>query len=153
MESATKLRLQFLRMALCDLLKVQETFAIRGKDTEMIGVVLWSDVREQKAVIWCEDHGNLAFFSKGSSGAMTGQRLDAGDVVQFDLEEERHLRVAHNPRLLAEDEYPTLANDLTRYGSGETDQTGRMTPASGRGQVINFPGLASEDAGARKLSA
>ena len=31
----------------------------------MFGVVLWADPVDRKAVIWCEDHGDLAYF-KGS---------------------------------------------------------------------------------------
>ena len=27
----------------------------------MLGVVLWSDVSDRKAVIWCEDQGDLAY--------------------------------------------------------------------------------------------
>ena len=33
------------------------------KDATMYGVVLWIDKNAQKAVIWCEDHGNLAYFN------------------------------------------------------------------------------------------
>lgn len=29
----------------------------------MYGVILWSDEITQKAVIWCEDHGRLAYFN------------------------------------------------------------------------------------------
>ncbi len=27
----------------------------------MYGVILWSDQEAQRAVIWCEDHGKLAY--------------------------------------------------------------------------------------------
>ena len=110
----------------------------------MIGVVLWSDAREQKAVIWCEDHGNLAFFSEASRSALSGQRLDAGDVVQFELSEDRHLRVAHNPRLVAEDEYPTLAQDLRSLSRGPAEPE--------RSRVVRFPRRKGAPP-ARKLSA
>ncbi len=121
----------------------------------MIGVVLWSDVQEQKAVIWCEDHGNLAFFSKGSCGALTGQRLDAGDVVQFDLQEESHHRVAHNPRLLAEDEFPTLASDLSRHGKAARGKCERVVTGScsDLGQLIHFPSVEASQDQEQKLSA
>lgn len=66
----------------------------------MFGVVLWSDAQEKKAVIWCEDHGDLAFYRQ--SGDSVDVTLDAGDWVQFDLTTERHLRFAHNPRLISE---------------------------------------------------
>lgn len=29
----------------------------------MLGVVLWADIDDRKAVIWCEDHGNLAYYT------------------------------------------------------------------------------------------
>ena len=29
----------------------------------MYGVILWSDQKAQRAVIWCEDHGKLAYFN------------------------------------------------------------------------------------------
>ena len=30
----------------------------------MYGVILWSDQTAQRAVIWCEDHGKLAYFNR-----------------------------------------------------------------------------------------
>lgn len=27
----------------------------------MIGVIIWSDPIERKAIVWCEDQGDLAF--------------------------------------------------------------------------------------------
>lgn len=27
----------------------------------MLGIIIWSDPEAHKAVIWCEDHGDLAF--------------------------------------------------------------------------------------------
>ena len=77
----------------------------------MYGVVLWSDSEENKAVIWCEDHGDLAFFCR--KGEISAPALDPGDFVQFDLTMERHLRFAHNPRLVSEGVYPDLADALS----------------------------------------
>ena len=76
----------------------------------MFGVVLWSDEQEQKAVIWCEDHGDLAFYSNKDDSLR--HALDAGDWVQFDMTMERHQRFAHNPRLVCEGVYPDLADAL-----------------------------------------
>lgn len=82
----------------------------------MYGVVLWSDGEKNRAVIWCEDHGNLAFF-KGDHADEPGiAGIDPGDLVQFELTEERQMRLASNPRLVAADEYPTLAQDLRYTG-------------------------------------
>ncbi len=76
----------------------------------MYGVVLWSDTRECKAVIWCEDHGDLAYYRRSDMAEQVA--LDAGDWVQFDVTRERHMRYAHNPRLVAEGVFDGLADSL-----------------------------------------
>lgn len=78
----------------------------------MIGVVLWSDIDDNKAVIWCEDHGNLAFFNGGSHPSLDVFDFDAGDLVQFELTEEQHMRFARNPKRVSQSQYPSLAEDL-----------------------------------------
>lgn len=78
----------------------------------MFGVVLWSDTVDRKAVIWCEDHGDLAFYGSAQETPLSEFALDAGDLVQFDLTEEQHLRFAHNPRLVSEGACPNLASAL-----------------------------------------
>lgn len=82
----------------------------------MYGVVLWSDTEENKAVIWCEDHGDLAFYCR--KGEVSAPALDPGDFVQFDLTMERHLRFAHNPRLVSEGIYADLADALSSQEPG-----------------------------------
>ncbi|MCB1363064.1 MAG: hypothetical protein KDK02_03025 [Rhodobacteraceae bacterium] len=76
----------------------------------MFGVVLWSNPEENKAVIWCEDHGDLAYCRQ--SGAERPVTLDAGDWVHFDLSTDRNMRVALNPRLISEGVYQGLADVL-----------------------------------------
>jgi len=76
----------------------------------MFGVVLWSDTEDQKAVIWCEDHGDLAFYRQTESDPSVV--LDAGDWVEFDMTMDRHMRFAHNPRLVAEGVFPELPEAL-----------------------------------------
>ena len=78
----------------------------------MLGVVLWSDIDDNKAVIWCEDHGNLAFFNGGSHPSLDVFDFDAGDLVQFELTEEQHMRFARNPKRVSQSQYPSLAEDL-----------------------------------------
>lgn len=77
----------------------------------MFGVVLWSDTQVKKAVIWCEDHGDLAFYNQ--SDGRDDFSLDAGDWVQFDMTVDHHQRFAHNPRLVSEGVYPDLADALS----------------------------------------
>lgn len=94
---------------------------IRKLGTEMFGVVLWSDRREKKAVIWCEDHGDLAFYRQTDENGP--EALDAGDWVQFDMTTDSNLRFAHNPRLVAEGLCAGLAEVLGRKPAGQ--ETGR----------------------------
>lgn len=104
----------------------------------MFGVVLWSDINERKAVIWCEDHGDLAFYKQPEHEEQLP--LDAGDWVQFDLTMERQMRLAHNPRLVSEGVYPGLADALGDAGSQGAVQPKR--PAErGSAEVIPFSAL------------
>lgn len=81
---------------------------------EMYGVVLWSDDTERKAVIWCEDHGNLAYYTQADANPVQDLKLDAGDLIQFDMSEVRQMRFARNPKLVGHDQYPELAAQLER---------------------------------------
>lgn len=83
----------------------------------MYGVVLWSDQAAQKAVIWCEDQGDLAFYTPAETSAHDGPSLDAGDLIQFDMRMEENTRRVHNPQLLAQSHAPGLAEGLK--GSGQ----------------------------------
>lgn len=76
----------------------------------MYGVVIWSDENDRKAVIWCEDHGDLAFCSDTMDAA--GCILDTGDLIQFDVSVDRHMRLAVNPRRVRERAYEGLAESL-----------------------------------------
>ena len=108
----------------------------------MFGVVLWSDEQEQKAVIWCEDHGDLAFYSNTGDGSR--HVLDAGDWVQFDMTMERHQRFAHNPRLISEGVYPDLADALSAIpvsrpvSEPPQERPETVRRARGSAQVIPF---------------
>lgn len=115
----------------------------------MFGVVLWSDNAQNRAVIWCEDHGNLAFFKGDLADGLSGQDIDPGDLVQFDLTEERQMRLASNPRLVAADEYPTLAQDLRRAGQPVTSLP-RSTSADGVSNIVPFTAREREAAVAHR---
>ena len=66
----------------------------------MIGVVLWSDPREGKAVIWCEDHGELAFYRGVESPGDDPQIFGAGDLIEFEVVTGPKLRYAYNPEVI-----------------------------------------------------
>lgn len=132
----------------------------------MYGVVLWSDTEEKKAVIWCEDHGDLAFYNaneepqqglpEGPDGSVfDGFAMDAGDLVYFEIREKRHLRYVQNPRLISEDEYPTLAQGLNHAapptGAPQAAQRGAVRP-TGSAEVIPFNASARKRAAAPNLA-
>lgn len=66
----------------------------------MCGLVLWANSDDQKAVVWCEDQGDLAFYVEPKDTAMSGVALDAGDLIEFELREDRQFRRVTNPTLL-----------------------------------------------------
>lgn len=79
----------------------------------MFGIVLWSASDNGKAVVWCEDQGDLAFFNAETEGK-SALDLDfvQGDLLQFDIAEDRHIRVVRNARRIAQNHSPFLARRL-----------------------------------------
>ena len=66
----------------------------------MIGLVLWSDSEEKKAVFWCEDHGDLAYYDGAEEQLCEEATLAAGDMVDFEVSVDQSIRRAHSARLL-----------------------------------------------------
>lgn len=66
----------------------------------MIGVVVWSSAERQKAVIWCEDQGALAYL-QGSDMLTAGTAWPvAGDLLELDSETVGDLRYARSVSML-----------------------------------------------------
>lgn len=95
----------------------------------MLGVVLWSDPQERKAVIWCEDHGDLAFYQCEQAPTDSAFAMDAGDLVQFDVDTRQSFRVACNPQLLEGGMFSDLP-DVLAETVHKTDPTAAQ-PGSG----------------------
>ncbi|CUH80603.1 hypothetical protein TRM7557_03002 [Tritonibacter multivorans] len=101
----------------------------------MIGVVVWTDQTFEKAVIWCEDQSDLAYFVRPDqeffeNNKMTAGEISAplddirkGDLVVFDAYYEGDCRMAKNLRLLEEDSHPLLADYL--QPDANSDQGGQ----------------------------
>lgn len=91
----------------------------------MLGVVLWSDASDRKAVIWCEDQGDLAFMTAADTVLNRDGFFDAGDLVQFDMCIEGARRRACNPRLVQERVSTTLPdalrNEIIKAGTAVSD--------------------------------
>ena len=78
----------------------------------MYGVVLWSDTNAQRAVIWCEDQGELAYYTPTENSVHQAPALDAGDLIQFDVTIQQNMRRATNPQLLQSSHSPDLPDNL-----------------------------------------
>ena len=108
----------------------------------MFGVVLWSDDRERRAVIWCEDHGDLAYYRYPGAELC----LVPGDWVQFDISSNESHRRAYNARLVAEGIFSELPGQLL---NSETVELPKATEVSGPHNVValRIP-LTQRDSGA-----
>ncbi|GGH19957.1 hypothetical protein SAMN05444007_101313 [Cribrihabitans marinus] len=105
----------------------------------MNGVVLWSDPAAGKAVVWCEDQGDLAYYQTGSGEEAVA--LDVGDWIIFDLETRRQQRLVRNPRRVGQGgsrELQGLLQDAAQDADAPADQqaaeAGNCRPA----RVIPF---------------
>ncbi|MBT8156128.1 hypothetical protein KMP13_20150 [Epibacterium ulvae] len=81
----------------------------------MIGVVLWNDTSKNAAVIWCEDHGDLAFYYGDPTHDLS---LHSGDCVLFKVELKGSLRHARELTLVEGESRPALAASLANMGLG-----------------------------------
>ncbi|TLP64560.1 hypothetical protein FEE96_12415 [Parasedimentitalea maritima] len=104
----------------------------------MNGVVLWSDVRQHKAVIWCEDQGDLAFYSQKQP--WSSMDLHEGDLVCFDLTLQHKTRLAVNPQVLEEAACAGLAQRLTVAGPIKPNREQPASDLPVSAQVIPFEG-------------
>lgn len=78
----------------------------------MIGVVVWSSVDKEKAVIWCEDHAALAYLQGREHLANPEFWPRPGDLVELESEIIGALRNARRVSLLSEQEYADLPGML-----------------------------------------
>lgn len=117
----------------------------------MFGVVLWSDDEDHKAVIWCEDHGDLAFYQSHCDAENVA--MDAGDWVEFDLSMDRNMRFAHNPRLIAEGVFPELPESLETAVPVPVSSAPPAQEHRGSAEIIPFSASRQSEHGRRSLAA
>ena len=116
----------------------------------MLGVVLWSDASDRKAVIWCEDQGDLAYVKPCDAVLRSDDFFDAGDLVQFEMKVSHQTRVAHNTRLVIEkagSELPDVLRDAAGIENADDTVQLQHAPKRGTAQVLKFP-VWGEQAGA-----
>lgn len=112
----------------------------------MFGIVLWSDSSDSKAVIWCEDHGDLAYYLRPENQPQV--HLDAGDLIQFDVSNVNCHRRVQNPRRVVEGVFPDIAGSLQAVSAGQAEnraprRTARIVPFPGRQEETKVQRFAS----------
>lgn len=106
----------------------------------MIGVVLWSDQVDQKAVIWCEDQGDLAYYTNEGIALDEGPDLEAGDLVRFRMTEHKSVRKASDVAVVCTQSFQDPGIALKSSAKPASRAPARPAPAAiaDRGNVIAF---------------
>lgn len=121
----------------------------------MYGAVLWSDRCNGRALIWCEDHGNLAFFNSDADNDVDDLTFEEGDLVRFKVRDGQGMRLAFEVTVVSAEEYPSLAAGLRTAASAPRESNcGTPDGQAGRGKIVPFdPGAKDRDRpAARKLA-
>ena len=117
----------------------------------MLGVVIWTDVAENKAIIWCEDHGELAFLGEQPQVGTDTLSFDQGDLIQFDLTEHRNLRLARNAKKVAQHYCSDLGEVIATAQAVQADIIAGSSTQSAR--LISLDSARAERAGKSVVTA
>lgn len=110
----------------------------------MYGVILWSDPDVRKAVIWCEDSGNLAYYEAPDNPRIMPQEFfDTGDYVEFEMTDDVLPPRAWNAQMLRSAQSPRVAQALQASGGVPSAAEARLRDLSA-GRVISFPDTPAE---------
>ena len=101
----------------------------------MIGVILWRDLDDGKAVIWCEDQGDLAYLDQMEDIIDSARSLSVGDVVRFDMSIRRNMRSALNVTRILGNWGATLGDALRKVPSDPETLDASTGP-----QILTFMG-------------
>lgn len=88
----------------------------------MIGVVVWSSETRQKAVIWCEDQGALAYLQGQHALQDDMCWPQSGDMLELETETRGALRCVTMVRMYREQSCPELPEIL--MGASDGAKTG-----------------------------
>lgn len=96
----------------------------------MIGVVVWSSEDRQKAVIWCEDQGALAYLKDGDDLQRGAEWPAAGDLMELESETIGELRFARCVSPIRERSCPEIPTMLQAMRPSEPGL--RLVSSEGR---------------------
>lgn len=94
----------------------------------MIGVVLWKNLNDGSAVIWCEDQGDLAYLNSGAQELSKTAYFDVGDVVEFDVSLNKNMRSAQNLIRMADMTRPALRRVLVLDAAEQIPKQAEVIP-------------------------
>lgn len=80
----------------------------------MRGVIIWHCQNTRRAVVWCDDSGELAYASDDMAWANPKQPVAIGDYVAFDLRSSVSARSCANLRLIEQAHAPGLVGALNQ---------------------------------------
>lgn len=103
----------------------------------MIGLVIWSDEAEKKAVFWCEDHGDLAYYNAELDNRRFPPHLRPGDMVRFDVNCVQNIRRAQNAELVSRRTCTGIQDEL-RQRAATRDNAAAQDAWDGS-NVVRFP--------------
>lgn len=83
----------------------------------MIGVVVWSNLSREKAIIWCEDQATLAYLQGWANMAQTEKWPQPGDLVELETKTVGNLRHALQVSMISEQACPELPAMLADAGA------------------------------------
>lgn len=104
----------------------------------MLGVVLWAGKTQRKAVFWCEDQGDLAYFDATSEAGADHQPFHAGDLVAFDVSVVDDIRRARNPRLVEQKACDGLDDSLKKSAAEQPMMVSTTSPRIVASNVISL---------------
>lgn len=79
----------------------------------MIGVVVWSNISREKAIIWCEDQATLAYLQGRANMIDPDTWPEPGDLVELETETVGNLRHALQVSMISEQACPDLPRMLS----------------------------------------
>ncbi|CUH77596.1 hypothetical protein SAMN04488093_10259 [Tropicibacter naphthalenivorans] len=105
----------------------------------MLGVVLWADHADHRAVIWCEDQGELAYYAAAQSAAQGNVGLDVGDLIEFDMRRVRNCRLAAKVQRLGRGYARDLPKALRANAANPaaTATQGQKRPAAKKSKTVD----------------
>ncbi|GLP86763.1 FIG01072672: hypothetical protein [Tritonibacter mobilis] len=101
----------------------------------MIGVVVWADTAKSKAVIWCEDQRDLAYYMQQEEVA-DAISLQKGDLVEFESRYESGVRMAGGVQVVEPSAEPSLAEVLRARKRGEQNRSEEPVDTAHQGAEV-----------------